>query len=347
MDYGFPFEPEDSLVDSIWHPDPGLLALAGYLSHTPHTIGHAAEPPPSGSAIPSKKCRALSPSLQQPRRRKFGDNERAETAKTRKLAACVSCQRSKQRCVPNPHNPDGPCLRCQGLQTSQTQTDVPLIWQPCCRVKLSEIEVFRRGPTLEFAWSRRWQNPREQVYGKHLWKPFSKPMVVSRYGESGALKTLHLSQGWVPTPLVVKVGEYKVKKGDKQHWEWLDGDQRRTYRMPPFSIADPDSTVQAIEDYLEEHLEEYIDSRLQHATQITKGQFEMAKMSNEVRLPTDLFPWRLDELTPMTRSPLYASLSDCGLLAASSKAHGGLRVRSCLGRLPTLIRTVPTTKRCR
>ena len=144
------------------------------------------------------------------------------------------------------------------------------------------IRVLRKGPSLEFATSMRWINPKADQYGKGFWKPFRKSIVGGPNKSHGTCKTVHISQGLDSACLAIEVDRYVPEPTDQQVQERFQAGVPRQYRTEPFSIADPDSAIRTIEMFLQNHTMTYIDARLQHATELTKGYFEMAKKNQDV-----------------------------------------------------------------
>ena len=136
------------------------------------------------------------------------------------------------------------------------------------------------GPTLEFAWSRRWLNPRCEKNIRNTWMPFKDSITV---GAGNSLKRVQLSQDWTAQPLEVEVDRYEPRSDDKQHYEWTLNGERKEYPTPAFSIADPDNATRAIDAFLQSQMEAYIDARLQNAAALTRFQFETSKKHQKVR----------------------------------------------------------------
>ena len=157
-----------------------------------------------------------------------------------------------------------------------------MVLQPCWRVKISDIEVFRRGPTVAFAWSLRWASPKADGPEKGSWKPFKKPITSNPTRRQNTTLTLSLTQDWTVNPLPLEVDRYSPQPNDRQHYEWFDNGVAKRYQMPAYSILEPDTAIHAIQQFLNESMREYIGGHMTNATAITKRQFEMAQSNRDV-----------------------------------------------------------------
>jgi hypothetical protein len=216
--------------------------------------------------LPAKRARGTGSS------RFKTEAERQETRNTREKGACLPCQINKRRCIDGP-DPDGPCTRC--LERNMA-LGIPL----CFRPKIRDIEVFRRGPTLDFAWSCRWKIRDARPEAKSIWKPITELPA----GRNDRFKMVELSQGHSHENLRLRVREYAPEPGDRQHYTWYDGDVEHFYRTPAYAIAELGYARNAIKKFLEINFRVYLGALLQNASPITRYTFETALNNQDLTL---------------------------------------------------------------
>jgi hypothetical protein len=150
----------------------------------------------------------------------------------------------------------------------------------CFRPKIRDIEVFRRGPTIEFAWSRRWKSKDIKLEAKSIWKPITELPT----GRTDGFKVVELSQGHSSEKLRLRVREYNPEPGDKQYYSWYDEDSEHFYNTTPYAITDLGYARNAIKSFLDRNLEGYLDILLLNASPITKRTFETALQNRDLTL---------------------------------------------------------------
>ena len=197
---------------------------------------------------------------EDPTKRPRSDSGQADTTiRNRLTGACLCCQMrtNKHKCPPGP-SPDGPCMPCYKKATSLA----PAL---CHRARFQDVEIFRLGPSKDFANTLRWLqkgSTSTEDPQKALWKPISNiPAKKSRHSLQG-YKTLRLSQGHTQDTLNLRVQEFDPTKDDKQNYTWFDKGTEHTYHCPPFAIADKDHAKEEIRRFINANMEAYINRLL-------------------------------------------------------------------------------------
>ncbi|KAF8453406.1 hypothetical protein BDZ91DRAFT_768222 [Kalaharituber pfeilii] len=153
-------------------------------------------------------------------------------------------------------DPAGWCMNCLALSSR-------VLRMPCFRARVTEAELFRRGPTSEFAWTRRW-------------------ILLTSIKEidtwsSPTPRTIEITQDMGPT-LKLRCKQYIPLEGDRQQSHWNDAftGARRTLNTPPFAIADVEHAHAAIERYIDENLSVYLEGLLDSENTIVWESFRIA-----------------------------------------------------------------------
>lgn len=199
-----------------------------------------------------------------------------QTAKVREIGACYCCQRKRKPCLEGDH-PDGPCRRCSELLSKMKVAPglmPPLCWRP----NIGSTEIFRRGPTIDFAVSLR-GNMVDAGPGKQaLWKNFA-----TRKSGKGDSKFVELSQGWTSKTMRIRLDQYKPMSTDKQYYSWFDNGVEQKYQTPAFGISNSDEANSSIGKFLVQNFDAYLDFHMRNAPEITKRTFRSAQ--NNMHLP--------------------------------------------------------------
>ncbi|KAF8424200.1 hypothetical protein EV426DRAFT_107192 [Tirmania nivea] len=190
------------------------------------------------------------------RRGKFKSEQlRKETCMTRTTGACIRCQKNKIRCIPGP-DPAGWCINCLALSSR-------VLRMPCFRARVTEAELFRRGPTSEFSWTRRW-------------------ILLTSIKEidtwsSPTPRMIEITQDIGPT-LKLLCKEYIPLDGDRQDYHWKDAftGALKTLTTPPYAIAEVERAHATIERYVEDNLGLYLEGILDSENTIVWESFRIA-----------------------------------------------------------------------
>ncbi|KAB5551077.1 hypothetical protein GE09DRAFT_965280 [Coniochaeta sp. 2T2.1] len=172
------------------------------------------------------------------KRAPYTATNRFDTNLTRSLNACVRCRIQRNRCIPDPNNPRGPCQSCQNKKSRLSRL-------PCLRYKLSDSILFRTG--LDYM----------TFYKSH-------PMTGPRYGD------FHIEKTWIDGP-----GRYLCLSQDRGSFLRIELRQfvppndptaldlkGRSMYAANWAIADPDAVTEALNEFINNSLGYYLDSIL-------------------------------------------------------------------------------------
>ncbi|KAK4456936.1 hypothetical protein QBC42DRAFT_237499 [Cladorrhinum samala] len=198
------------------------------------------------------------------RRSPYEGTKKTDTHLTRQLHACVRCRMQRNRCIPDPSNPRGPCLTCQ-------QRTVRMSRLPCLRYMVTDTTLFRTG--LDYM----------AFYRTH-------PMIGSEYGD------FHLERQWTNTPskflCLGQIGTMNFQVELKQfvppaNNTDVDLKGRPMYAVP-WAIADPEAVVEAIMTYIDRGVTRYMDSYLDETDELVWGIFQTAYRASVFPVPNDM-----------------------------------------------------------
>ncbi|KAG9239332.1 hypothetical protein BJ875DRAFT_479458 [Amylocarpus encephaloides] len=190
------------------------------------------------------------------------------TAKVRERGACYPCFKNKKQCR-DLADPTGACEHC----LSQPSTFIPGLLRPLCwRPNIRSTEIFRRGPTIDFAASHR-GNHKDAVSGKQAsWKHFA----TSRSKKEPSI-SVELSQNWTSNTMKIQLDRYQPRSTDKQFYSWYEDDVEHIYNTPAYGISNSDMSSSAMEEFLGQNFDEYISEHLRNASEITRQTFKIAR----------------------------------------------------------------------
>ncbi|KXX76430.1 hypothetical protein MMYC01_200182 [Madurella mycetomatis] len=198
------------------------------------------------------------------KRRPYEGTKKTDTHLTRQVHACVRCRMQRNRCIPDPKNPRGPCLTCQ-------QRTVRMSRLPCLRYMVTDSTLFRTG--LDYM-------------------PFYKthPMVGPHYGD------FHLERQWIDGPskflCLGQVGSMHFQVELKQFVPPANsGDvdlKGRPMYAVPWAIADPDAVVKDISEYIDRGMTRYMSAYLDDTDELVWNIFQAAYRASVFPLPNDM-----------------------------------------------------------
>ncbi|KAH6621609.1 hypothetical protein B0J18DRAFT_445394 [Chaetomium sp. MPI-SDFR-AT-0129] len=198
------------------------------------------------------------------KRSPYEGSKRIDTHLTRQLHACVRCRMQRNRCIPDPTNPRGPCLTCQ-------QRTVRMSRLPCLRYMVTDSTLFRTG--LDYM----------PFYRSH-------PMVGPHYGD------FHLERQWTDAqPKILcfgQVGSMHIKVELREfipaaHRTDLDLKGRPMYAVP-WAIADADAVTQAITEYIERSITQYMAAYLDDTDPLVWNIFQAAYRASVFPVPNEM-----------------------------------------------------------
>ncbi|KAK3320449.1 hypothetical protein B0T19DRAFT_387052 [Cercophora scortea] len=166
--------------------------------------------------------------------------KKIDTHLTRQVHACVRCRMQRNRCIPDPSNPRGPCLTCQLKVVRMSRL-------PCLRYMITDSTLFRTG--LDYM----------PFYRSHpMIGPHYGDFYLKRYWTNAQPQLLRLGQLQGDANFQVELREFVPPPNSAD----VDLKGRPMYKVP-WAIADPDAAVIAINNYIERsivrYLYEYLD----------------------------------------------------------------------------------------
>lgn len=134
---------------------------------------------------------------------------------------------------------------------------------PCFRARVTEAELFRKGPTSDFAWTRRWilQTSIKEI---DTWSSLV-PKVIDVTQDLGV--TLQL-----------RCKEFIPLNGDRLDYTWTDvyTGARKELWTPPYAIADVEHAHKTIDRYIENNLGRYLEGYMDSENPIAFESFRIA-----------------------------------------------------------------------
>ncbi|EAQ84189.1 hypothetical protein CHGG_10593 [Chaetomium globosum CBS 148.51] len=219
----------------------------------PKVPKHSAQTPSESSSHRVKKKRSP-----------YEGSKRVDTHLTRQLHACVRCRMQRNRCIPDPNNPRGPCLTCQNRTVRMSRL-------PCLRYMVTDSTLFRTG--LDYM----------PFYRTH-------PMVGPHYGD------FHLERQWTDAPSKVlclgQVGSMHIKIELREfvppaNTRDVDLKGRPMYAVP-WAVADPDAVVEAITEYIDRSVTRYMAAYLDDTDPLVWNIFQAAYRASVFPLPNEM-----------------------------------------------------------
>ncbi|KAK3936613.1 hypothetical protein QBC46DRAFT_366801 [Diplogelasinospora grovesii] len=195
---------------------------------------HIIAPRPDRAGTPKNSASKSQSHRVRKKRSRYQGTKKTDTHLTRQVHACVRCRMQRNRCIPDPINPRGPCLTCQNKTARMSRL-------PCLRYMVTDSTLFRTG--LDYM----------AFYKRH-------PMVGPHYGD------FHIERRWTGAPpKILCLGQLGAMHFQVELQEFVppvdhpDVDLKgRPMYAVPWAIADPDAVVKAMNDYIERGLTHYM-----------------------------------------------------------------------------------------
>ncbi|KAL8296753.1 hypothetical protein RB597_006057 [Gaeumannomyces tritici] len=217
----------------------------------------------------------------RPRKRgKFKtEHDRAMTALTRKNRGCIRCRMLRDKCEPDPQDPQGVCIRCMRLQLANKPVMCKL---PCLRWIITDSSLYREQDRPYQMFSRRWQ---------------SMDLVDMDTWASPQTRTISVSQIFLEAPYEVEVREFVPVEGDMLEEMWTSGDAVvKRHAIPRYAICDIKRTATVLEAFIDKSIGVYIngaifnlDTLLWSTYIFAFGHIEKAKTQKEKDLLRNVF----------------------------------------------------------
>ncbi|KAL8381019.1 hypothetical protein RB595_005355 [Gaeumannomyces hyphopodioides] len=183
----------------------------------------------------------ITPSRPRKRGKFKTEQERAMTALTRKNRGCIRCRMLRDKCEPDPEDPQGVCIRCMKIQLSNKPIMCKL---PCLRWIITDSSLYREQDRPYQMFSRRWQ---------------SMDLVDIDTWASPQTRTILVSQIFLNAPYPVEVREFVPVEGDMLEEMWTSGDSVvKRHAIPRYAICDMGKTATALEAFIDKSIGIYI-----------------------------------------------------------------------------------------
>jgi len=183
-------------------------------------------------------------------------SQEPQAADIRHTGACLPCQMrtNRHKCWPGPVKGGacGPCLK--RAASSSLTVD-------CRRARFQDVEIFRLGPTKDFANSLRWLRKGADLDPdkQKLWKPITNIPAKKNQSNGQQHRVLQLSQGFTKDTLNLHVQEFDPQQDDRLSYTWFENGSPREYRCPAFAISDADYAKQAISRFIDSSVKSYVE----------------------------------------------------------------------------------------
>ncbi|CZR55785.1 uncharacterized protein PAC_05673 [Phialocephala subalpina] len=255
-------EPE-ALEDVESSPDPILSPPAARHSHDPTVpgqelpVGHPSRGTPPKSWARKARSSENDPNPRKQRRRgPFSDLQaRAETARTRKLKACIPCKFNKVRCKANADDPTGICRTCGPSHLHN------LSRQPCFRYNVTDASLYRDQELPSyFAFTRRWG---------------SMKMANITEWASPETKLIKVTQDFGKASYELKVKEFIPMPGECLEEAWADGNVMKSRELPPWAIASMEEAADELWRYVDDNIGTYVWACVGNSDSLIRSTFEM------------------------------------------------------------------------
>ncbi|KAJ5611890.1 hypothetical protein N7528_008995 [Penicillium herquei] len=157
-------------------------------------------------------------------RSRFDDNSRKTTAFTRKVGACAACKKKKIRCDQSSKEKFVPCNRCAKLPPH-------LLREPCCRIEIIDIKLFRLGSTLNPNLLQQWMIAKESQKASFF--------LQDGTAESEPPRHVYLTQDITTISFAVTISRFQPGTDDVTAYHWTDSEgNEKAYDLPPYYISD-------------------------------------------------------------------------------------------------------------
>lgn len=139
-----------------------------------------------------------------------------------------------QQCKPSLDDPNAECQTCRDVQKESKKVVHRL---PCLRWKITDIVLCRAdiGHRGSLGLTERWQG-------------FAMRDITEWSSE--ALRTIHVTLGICPTPIILQVRKFNPSPGDVTFRAWRDGNVEKRVELAPYALANVRQTALKFHEYL-------------------------------------------------------------------------------------------------
>ncbi|KAK0732259.1 hypothetical protein B0H67DRAFT_478582 [Lasiosphaeris hirsuta] len=188
--------------------------------------------------------------------------KKQQTAVTRQIRACIRChlQRIRVCCFPSEEDPHGLCLTCELSKPTFCRL-------PCIRYKVTDVPLFRLGPSDNYIWTKRW-------LGKSL-------KDISKWASEDTTSIL-LTQDHGGTAINVSVKKFIPVYGDTLNYFWITGSgHKKTLGCTPFAIANLEQVSAEVKRHIKQSVTEHVATFTDNRTAILSKTFSMVMRTAE------------------------------------------------------------------
>ncbi|OQV06206.1 hypothetical protein CLAIMM_10812 isoform 1 [Cladophialophora immunda] len=183
------------------------------------------------------------------------EQDRDNTALTRKLNACMRCRNLRIRCEPNPVNPNGQCLTC--AKRSRPRLSV----LPCLRYRISDVSLYREELRPNVIWTSRWQN--NESHNVTTWA-------------NDQIRRVRVTQGLPQASYELEVREFQANPGDSLEKIWVHNGEVKKVAIRPFAIVDMSQAATVGKQYLDENVLKYVTDTMSSEDPLIQETYRMA-----------------------------------------------------------------------
>jgi hypothetical protein len=127
------------------------------------------------------------------------------------------------------------------------------------------VKLFKNdsGKVSGNQWTQRWSGTEPHIINDTDW---ASPQV----------RTLEITQDYTTRPIVIVVRKFVPQPGDQLHRRWVDGGIEKKAQIPPYAVADLETTIQTYKTYINEEGPAHFHSALNPADHLIWETYSMA-----------------------------------------------------------------------
>lgn len=148
---------------------------------------------------------------------------------------------ARYQCDFDPENDKNPCSPCLRIANSR-------FWkQPCLRLKITDVKLYKPGQVKGHEWTSRWQNA-----------------IVDDIGNwaSPETKIIRVTEGYTGKTVELRVRKFHPQAGDKLDRSWVSKGVKKSVSIPPYAIVDMEEAKTAFDRYIRAGLSECLKKLL-------------------------------------------------------------------------------------
>ena len=216
--------------------------------------------PNSRTSSTSAMQRGADPQGRKRFRRHFDPEEREQTAKVRRVGACIYCRyKRKTRCIIVDDNPNAACQAC----SRNFSDEIGRI--PCLRYKISDALLFLKLDRPPAVWTDRWRSM--NIVNLNDWAPATPVRTIEVTQDVGRpVRSMYL----------LRVRKFIPKGTDSLNRYWVTDGVQRWYPCTPYAIVDIDEATKTLQNFVDDTIETSIKYYLEEKDQLLQETYLMA-----------------------------------------------------------------------